>query len=98
VTFDPTAPPAILVLCGIAYNTLAIVGAIAFRLRLGRYFLSGTLPPVSILKPIRGRDARFYEAIRSHALQRYPAEFEILFGAADPDDTKRELGPMREAE
>ena len=77
---------AILVLCGIAYNTLAILGALRFRGRLGRAFLSGNLPPVSILKPIRGRDARFYEAIRSHALQRYPAGFEILFGTADPHD------------
>ncbi len=42
-------------------------------------------PPVSILKPVRGRDPRFYEAIRSHALQDYP-EFEILFGVSDPAD------------
>jgi len=41
--------------------------------------------PVSILKPVHGRDPRFYEAIRSHALQDYP-EFEILFGVSDPAD------------
>ncbi len=41
--------------------------------------------PVSILKPVHGRDPRFYEAIRSHAEQDYP-EFEILFGVADPND------------
>ena len=41
---------------------------------------------VSILKPIRGRDPHFYEAIRSHALQDYP-EFEILFGVIDPNDS-----------
>lgn len=40
---------------------------------------------VSILKPVRGRDPHFYDAIRSHALQDYP-EFEILFGVSDPDD------------
>lgn len=43
------------------------------------------LPPVSILKPIRGRDPHFFEAIHSHALLDYP-EFEILFGASDPND------------
>ena len=42
--------------------------------------------PLSILKPIHGRDPRFYEAILSHARQDYP-EFEILFGVNTPDDT-----------
>ena len=42
-------------------------------------------PPVSILKPIRGRDEHFYEAILSHAEQNYP-EFEIIFGIRDPDN------------
>jgi len=36
-------------------------------------------PPVSILKPVYGKDPGFYEAIRTHALQQYPT-FEILFG------------------
>jgi ceramide glucosyltransferase len=45
----------------------------------------GQCPPISILKPIRGRDPEFYEAIRSHALQDYP-QFEILFGFSDPHD------------
>ena len=73
----------ILVLCGIAYNALAIIGGLRFLLH--RNPPSVFAPPVSILKPIRGRDARFYEAIRSHALQRYP-DFELLFGTADPLD------------
>ncbi len=72
----------VLVACGIAYNLLAIAGALRFRLRR---VASGYRPPVSILKPVRGRDPRFYEAIRSHAAQQYP-EFEILFGVADADD------------
>lgn len=42
--------------------------------------------PVSILKPVRGRDPRFIEAIRSHAHQRFEAPYEILFGLADPSD------------
>lgn len=41
--------------------------------------------PLSILKPVHGRDPQFYKAIRSHATQDYP-EFEILFGVSDPGD------------
>lgn len=40
---------------------------------------------VSILKPVRGSDPGFYQAIRSQAVQEYP-EFEILFGIRDPAD------------
>ncbi|MDQ1471238.1 MAG: ceramide glucosyltransferase [Bryobacterales bacterium] len=73
---------AILVLCGIVYNLLAIAGALRFR---RRRIVPHFQPPVSVLKPVRGRDPRFYEAIRSHAVQQYGA-FEILFGVADPED------------
>lgn len=41
--------------------------------------------PVSILKPVRGRDPHFYEAIRSHATQDYP-QYEILLGIGDASD------------
>jgi ceramide glucosyltransferase len=77
---------AVLVWCGIAYNVLAIAGAIRFRRRRA---VRDFHPPVSILKPLRGRGPRFYEAIRSHAEQRYP-EFEMIFGSADPGDAALE--------
>ena len=70
---------AILVVCGIAYNLLSIVALAAFR---HKHPISDYTPPVSILKPVRGRDSGFYEAIKSHAIQQYP-EFELLFGSAD---------------
>ena len=44
--------------------------------------------PVSILKPVYGKDEGFYQAIRTHALQQYP-EFEILFGIRREDDPAR---------
>jgi ceramide glucosyltransferase len=44
--------------------------------------------PVSILKPVYGKDAGFYEAIRTHAQQQYP-EFEIVFGIRREDDPAR---------
>lgn len=43
------------------------------------------LPPVSILKPLKGTDPDIYESFRSHCLQEYP-EYEIVFGVSDPDD------------
>lgn len=73
---------AVLVACGAVYNLLAIAGAIRFRQKKSPTQFT---PPVSILKPVRGRDAHFYEAIRSHAVQQYP-EFELIFGTADPND------------
>ncbi|HWF10142.1 MAG TPA: bacteriohopanetetrol glucosamine biosynthesis glycosyltransferase HpnI [Bryobacteraceae bacterium] len=77
------AVAALLVVCGAAYNLLAIIAAIRFRRQ--RPALTVFAPPVSILKPVRGRDAHFHEAIRSHAAQYYP-QFELLFGTADPND------------
>jgi ceramide glucosyltransferase len=76
---------AALVVCGIIYNLLAIAGALRFRRRKP---IPDYHPPVSILKPVRGRDPQFYEAILSHAQLEYP-EFEIIFGAR-PDDPARE--------
>ena len=73
---------AILVCCGIAYNLLVIAGALRFR---RKNTVPAFRPPVSILKPIRGLDAQFHEAIRSHALQKYP-EFELIFGTPDTQD------------
>jgi ceramide glucosyltransferase len=66
-----------------AYYCLVMI-AVA-RWRPLRAPANSPLPPLSILKPIHGRDPRFYEAILSHASQDYP-EFEILFGMNTPDD------------
>ena len=65
------------------YQVLALVAA--FRHMWSEEPVARTLPPVSILKPVKGLDPHFYQAIRSHAFQDYP-EFEILFGAGEPGD------------
>jgi len=43
------------------------------------------LPPVSILKPLKGTDPEIYESFRSHCLQDY-SDYEIIFGVSNPDD------------
>lgn len=70
-------------LAATAYYLLALVAAARWK-RRGPPRTSGR-QPVSILKPLHGRDAHLWEALRSHAVQDYP-EFEILFGVTDPDD------------
>lgn len=44
------------------------------------------LPTVSILKPLKGADPEMYEALRSHCVQDYPAEYEIVFGINEAHD------------
>jgi ceramide glucosyltransferase len=73
-------------LAGAAYYLLVLIGAVRWRRSPTCVApAGGPATPVSILKPIRGRDPRFFEAIRSHAAQDYP-QFEILFGFSDPKD------------
>jgi ceramide glucosyltransferase len=43
------------------------------------------LPPISILKPLKGADPEMYECFRSHCQQDYP-QYEIIFGVSDPKD------------
>jgi ceramide glucosyltransferase len=59
------------------YQLLAIIAAL--KQLHARKQTTASAPGVSILKPVRGLDPRFYQAIRSHAEQDYP-QFEILFG------------------
>lgn len=75
-------------LAAAAYWLLVLVAAFRWgsALKTPRAELT---PPVSILKPVRGRDPHFYEAIRSHAVLEYP-EYEILFGIGDAHDPAAE--------
>jgi ceramide glucosyltransferase len=77
---------AIPALAAAAYYLLAIVAAAFWRRSMTWHKdAAWEAPPLSVLKPVHGRDPKFYEAIFSHAAQRYP-EFEILFGFTDPAD------------
>src|SRR6202167_5916916 len=46
---------------------------------------TSALPPISILKPLKGTDPEMYESFRSHCLQDYP-QYELIFGVSDPND------------
>jgi len=67
-----------------AYSFLVIVAALRWRFH-PPHPDSTFCPPVSILKPIHGRDPDFYTALLSHVTQDYP-EFELIFGAANEQD------------
>jgi len=72
--------------CSSIYYILCVISAIAFfRARKGAAAQSSYMPPVSILKPLKGIDPEIYESFRSHCLQDYP-NYEIIFGVSDPAD------------
>lgn len=48
------------------------------------------LPPVSILKPLKGTDPEMYESFRSHCVQQYSG-YEVLFGVSDANDPATQL-------
>lgn len=70
-------------LAALAYQGLAIAACVRHLLRSPSRH--SYCPPVSILKPVRGLDVNFVEAIEQHATQDYP-EYEILFGVRDLND------------
>jgi ceramide glucosyltransferase len=47
-------------------------------------------PDVTILKPLKGVDARMYAGLVSHCMQQYAGNFEILFGVSSMDDPSLE--------
>lgn len=80
-------------LSGVGYYSLCLWGAGKFlweRRAARRAPLSSFLPPVSILKPLKGTDPEMYESFRSHCRLDYP-EYEVIFGVSEADDPAVEL-------
>lgn len=71
--------------CGAGYYILCIVSARAFVQEGVADVMPDFLPPVSILKPLKGMDPQLYESFRSHCAQDYGA-YEIIFGVSDLQD------------
>ncbi len=84
-------------LAGIGYYVVCLWSAVAYQqdcrsLATGPEGLDASaLPPVSILKPLKGEDPEIYESFRSHCLQDYP-QYEIVFGVSEADDPARTSG------
>src|SRR5580698_5056404 len=70
---------------GSAYFALSIWAAKRYRQRSHHAVDPQFVPPVSILKSLKGLDPHMYAAFRSHCLLDYP-EYEVLFGAHDPGE------------
>ncbi|MGP8260998.1 MAG: bacteriohopanetetrol glucosamine biosynthesis glycosyltransferase HpnI [Acidobacteriaceae bacterium] len=76
---------------GLFYMLLALGGARQFghdcrRMAAAEANAPGFAPDVTILKPVKGVDARMYEGLASHCRQQYAGHFEILFGVSSADD------------
>jgi ceramide glucosyltransferase len=73
----------------LGFYTLSACGIASFlrhrRNRLATPLRETNLPPVSILKPLKGIDPHIWEAFCSHCDQDYP-EFQLIFGVSDPED------------
>ena len=76
---------ALLTVCGIAFYLIALWSARDFQHEKKSGLGPGSLPPVSILKPLKGADLQTYAALRSHCEQDYEA-YEVLFGVNDATD------------
>ncbi|HZQ17200.1 MAG TPA: bacteriohopanetetrol glucosamine biosynthesis glycosyltransferase HpnI [Terriglobales bacterium] len=77
---------AVLTGANMAYCALCIWAAARFASQSKRALTPAIdLPPVSILKPLKGTDPEMHESFRSHCIQDYP-EYEILFGISDASD------------
>jgi ceramide glucosyltransferase len=78
---------ALLTFSGLFYMILALGGARAYAHACRRVADSSPFAPnVSILKPVKGVDARMYAGFVSHCAQKYAGKFEIVFGVGSLDD------------
>jgi len=77
----------VLTVASMGYCVTVLVSVWSYR-RYARTYpqLPVFVPGVTILKPVKGFDPGMYEAFRSHCLQTYDGDYEIIFGANSLDD------------
>src|ERR1700758_5258619 len=78
----------------LSFYLLSGFGLVSFlndrRKKLRANLKESQLPPISILKPLKGVDPGMWESFCSHCEQDYPG-FQIIFGVSDPDDPAIEV-------
>src|SRR5690349_6824584 len=79
------AVPAVATVASIGYCLVATYAGVRFARGRNSTVGATEIPPVSILKPLKGDDPEMYEALRSHYVQNYP-EYEMLCGITEADD------------
>jgi ceramide glucosyltransferase len=78
---------ALLTLCGLAYMVLAMWGTRDYVHAVRRRAAGAPFTPdITLLKPLKGLDARMYAGLVSHCRQVYAGRFEIVFGVHTLDD------------
>lgn len=77
-----------LTVAGMGYYLAALVAAYVYLTRRRSQLRnpSSFAPPVTILKSLKGLDPGMLDAFRSHCLQSYTGQYEILFGVSSPED------------
>lgn len=75
----------VLAVAGMGYFVAAIVAARVYLALRGKS-LPSFAPTVSILKSLKGTDPGMIDAFRSHCLQDYAADYELLFGVSSLSD------------
>ncbi|ADV84804.1 bacteriohopanetetrol glucosamine biosynthesis glycosyltransferase HpnI [Terriglobus saanensis] len=79
---------ALMTLAGLVYMVLTLRAGRSFTHHWRAHPLTAlaTAPTVTLLKPLKGVDARMYAGLRSHCLQQYAGRYEILFGVSSLED------------
>lgn len=78
----------VLAVAGMGYFLAALVAARMFlaRRRAMRAQAPVDVPGVSVMKSLKGLDPGMMDAFRSHCVQSYAGEYELLFGVSTLDD------------
>jgi ceramide glucosyltransferase len=85
------------ILAGSLVYCVLVLFAVRSYVRSKIGLLACTFPPISVLKPLAGRDLGLEENLRSFFTQDYP-NFEILFAVRTPDDPAIEVVRNLQAE
>jgi ceramide glucosyltransferase len=83
-----TTVSVLLGLTGVAllFHRVGMFAALRFLGRESRVSAPGSLPPLTLLKPLKGLEDGLEDNLRSFFEQQYPGSLEIVFASVDPQD------------